>query len=437
MSNVLLGFPIFSDSSTLYVPTFSGGTWAAALPLTNLQDRRLAKVARTSAVTVAATQFDTDLKAARPVRVLSLVSHNFTTAATVRHRGLSALPIFDSVTVGDASWTASGTPTRSAAAVTSGDGVPLDLIGDDTAGANEYFYKAVTFTGNGQKVVSIRMKKGTSAPASGSMFQMFDLSLGLRIKATVTWDGSNAPVVVMTTGTLVSSTDMGSGAYRLVFLSTSVTAANSHEVYVHPAATDAEQGNVYAGDVTAWNAATDQLVYDTGCEAGWPSGVDAEEADGYAMTATHVADTAQSAQYWRTNIADTANADGYVEIGRLVMAGGYQPTYNMSYGARLGWQDPSTRSDSDGSATFFKVRSRRRVASLVLENVEEDEAFDQSFEIQRRLGTTGQLFIVLDPEDTGLRLMQRSFLCVLRELTALEYANTTRFSVPYAFIEEL
>src|SRR5688500_16378616 len=51
-------------------------------------------------------------------------------------------------------WTVSGTPTRSAAALTLG-GVTLDFLGDDSAAALEYFVQALTFSGNGAKALSI------------------------------------------------------------------------------------------------------------------------------------------------------------------------------------------------------------------------------------------------------------------------------------------
>jgi hypothetical protein len=77
VANVLLAYPNLTDGSTL-----SGGSWQAAL--TNLQDRRLAKVARTTDCTTANTQFKVDLGKDRKLQVISLISHNLTTQGTWR-----------------------------------------------------------------------------------------------------------------------------------------------------------------------------------------------------------------------------------------------------------------------------------------------------------------------------------------------------------------
>ena len=85
MSGVLLGYTNRIDTSTL-----SGGSWVATLPLTNLKNRILGKVARSTDATNASTKFDINLTNANvPVRIVSLVNHNFTTAATYRIRGAS------------------------------------------------------------------------------------------------------------------------------------------------------------------------------------------------------------------------------------------------------------------------------------------------------------------------------------------------------------
>ncbi|MEM5384134.1 hypothetical protein VSR68_11150 [Paraburkholderia phymatum] len=72
MANVLLAFPNLTDGATL-----AGGGWQA--PVTNLQDRRLARVARTTDCAAANTQFTVDFGRDRKLQVVSLVSHNMST----------------------------------------------------------------------------------------------------------------------------------------------------------------------------------------------------------------------------------------------------------------------------------------------------------------------------------------------------------------------
>ncbi len=272
--NCILGTPIYSDAfGPTYSPVLSAGSWLAALPLANLQARELIKVARSTDALAASTKFDCDLGVARAVRVLALVEHNFSSAATVRFRGYS-----------DAGYTT--------------------------------------------------------------------------------------------------------------------------------------------------------LVYDSGTFNAWPAGMTAENYDGYVKTAMHVATADQTARYWRTEITDTGNPAGYVQVGRVVIAGGYQATINMQYGARLGWETETQRKVTDGGAAIYDRRRGRRHVTFTLGELLEDEALANLFELQRREGLHGQLLFVYDPEDTT-HAHRRRFLAVQRELSPLERASFGRDTMPVALVEEL
>ena len=95
MANALLGYNNLIDGATL-----SGGSWFAALPLTNLQDRRLGVLARSTDATTASTKFDTNLGSAQSIRIIALVNHNLSNAATFRVKGSSsssfATTVYDS-----------------------------------------------------------------------------------------------------------------------------------------------------------------------------------------------------------------------------------------------------------------------------------------------------------------------------------------------------
>lgn len=87
MGNMALASRILSDNGELYTPSFSGGSWEASLPLTNLKDRRVSLVARSTNDDAASTQFDVDLGAARDVGIVALVGHNISAGATWRVTG--------------------------------------------------------------------------------------------------------------------------------------------------------------------------------------------------------------------------------------------------------------------------------------------------------------------------------------------------------------
>lgn len=148
-------------------------------------------------------------------------------------------------------WSVSGTPTRTPAAHVA-SGITLDLIGDDAAGTNEYYLQNIGFTGNGPKAVSVFVKKGTSPAASGCSINIVDQTAAgaPRLSAAITFDSAGLPSVTASTGTYLGYEMQADGVYRLLFTTSSITAANTNELSVRPANL-AETGNVYAGGVQA------------------------------------------------------------------------------------------------------------------------------------------------------------------------------------------
>jgi hypothetical protein len=82
MSNCVFGFPIVSDPSPLFTPVVSGGSWLAALPASNVMDRRLNRIARSTNALAASTQILIDLGVARSVGVMSILVPNLTKSST-------------------------------------------------------------------------------------------------------------------------------------------------------------------------------------------------------------------------------------------------------------------------------------------------------------------------------------------------------------------
>lgn len=151
-------------------------------------------------------------------------------------------------------WALNGTPTRVAASHTA-SGVTLDLIGDDDAGVAEGYNQTITFTADAVKAVSLFVKQGSS---TSSVVRLLDSTAGAnRLVAALTWSGG-LPSVTASTGTFVGYDTLADGVFRLLFATTSVTAANVNTLQVRPA-TDAALsvaniGTLYAGGVQAENA---------------------------------------------------------------------------------------------------------------------------------------------------------------------------------------
>jgi hypothetical protein len=83
MQTIGLSFQNVGDAATL-----SGGSWSLTLPLPNLQQTLMAKVARSTNALASSTQFNIDLLATNVnVRLIALVKHNLSVSATYRVTG--------------------------------------------------------------------------------------------------------------------------------------------------------------------------------------------------------------------------------------------------------------------------------------------------------------------------------------------------------------
>lgn len=81
MANVLLAWPNRVETTAL-----SGGSYLQTLPLSNAKNKVLAKRARTTDTLETSTRFDCLFTEGKPVNVVAIASHNFTTQALWRVR---------------------------------------------------------------------------------------------------------------------------------------------------------------------------------------------------------------------------------------------------------------------------------------------------------------------------------------------------------------
>lgn len=178
-------------------------------------------------------------------------------------------------------------------------------------------------------------------------------------------------------------------------------------------------------------------VYDSGALSLTFSAATAEDMVGINFPAVHIPASAQSARYWRIEITDTSNADGYVEIGRCLIGGKVSPTINMNLGVQLGLETPTVRTETDGSSFVFDAKPVRRTARFVLDHATAADGQGTQWKMQRLLGTSGQMLFVFDTADTAY-MHERSFLCTMRQLNGLEFPYVDgRTRTAYELVEEL
>lgn len=277
MSNIHLAFPNRVDASTL-----SGGSWLGTLPLNNLKNRRLSKLARSSNLLTSSTQFVMDLGSATNVGCIALVAHNLSADATVQ------------------------------------------ILGDD---ANDFL---------------------TPVYDSGTINVW---PTGMIAQSLLEWEDDNF----------------------------------------------------------------------------WLGTISNQAIAGYKTPFSFFLPSAQILRYWKILITDTTNSDSYVHIGRVFIGSVFVPTYNISYGRSLVINDASVIETSLTGEEFFDLRQRYRVHNFNLESLTRTEAYSNVLDMQKNVGTTGEIYISLDPDDTT-NVPRHSFMGRLQSISPIAEPNYEMFS---------
>ncbi len=143
-----------------------------------------------------------------------------------------------------------------------------------------------------------------------------------------------------------------------------------------------------------------------------------------------------TARYWRIELDDTTNADGYLDIGRLIMAPRFVPTYNYAVGAEFGFVDNTTSNKSESGSQFFNVKPKARSLAMSFVNLPDKEAYSVVRDMIEELGIAGQLYLVSQANDVE-SLQRRSFLGTVRALSSVQYAAAGYSTIPLVVDEVL
>lgn len=287
MANIFLAWQNRADEGTL-----SNGSWSSGLPLTNLQNRQVQKVARSNGVLASATMFDIDLGSAKSIGVVALVVHNISVSGTVR------------------------------------------ITASDTAAFTTLYYDS--------------------------------------------------------------------------------------------------------GVLPVWPAGViDQSLLEWEDDNFWLGTLSQQARAGYQAPYIHKLDSIKTMRYWRVEVVDTSNSDGYVQIGRLFMARGWTPTVNYGYGAGLGFQDPTPVDTSLSGAEYFDVRSRYRVMNFDLPYMTNSEAYGYALDLQRLAGVSGEILVIPDGGTDLATMPLRAFVGRLRQIGQVMQPLPNAYSVKFEVKELL
>lgn len=420
MSNLTLAWNNRTDGGTL-----SGGSWQASLPLANLQNRQVQKVARSTNAAVASTQFLMNLGQPRNIGVVALVVHNISASGKVRVTASDSASAWTNLlTAGsdfsNASWTKT-TTTVTVNATTAPDGTTTaDRL--EATSANSGVNQSVTI--------------GALAPYNGEVWLRADTPVSLSL-VTIQVPSSTVTEVACNVTTAWQ---------KFKITGTTVAGTTSIQFYIGGNNSFSTGEQVYAWDAEVLSGSG--IIYDSGWVDCWPSGMiplsllewdddnywlgtlSQSARAGYQAPFIHLLSSAQTLQHWRVEVGDTSNPDAFVQIGRLFMASTWAPSVNYAYGAGLGFEDPTLIDTSLSGAEYFDVRSRFRVFDFELQFVTASEAYNNVLDLQRLSGVSGEVLVVPDSDD-GATQPARAFVGRLRQMGPIRQPQPTAFSVAF------
>lgn len=151
----------------------------------------------------------------------------------------------------------------------------------------------------------------------------------------------------------------------------------------------------------------------------WTGSITEEERREYPSLLLVVVPKPTAGRFIRVEVDDETNPDGYVEFGRMFVGSAWQPIYNASWGASIGWETDTGMQRAMSGAPYFDRKEGRRVTRFTLGYLSRDEALGRVFEIQRKAGIDGEILLVWDKDD-AINLLRQSYLGRLRQLGAIE-----------------
>jgi hypothetical protein len=366
--------------------TLSGATWSASLPLANLQNYKLSRVARSVAPNALKPTVLVDFGANRrlPVTGLAVPKHNLSRLARWRIR-LGSDPAFPPTsTLYDSRPMYGTTASLTAVAVAAPQTVTLAVA------------DALTFCSG----ASVRLK-AVADPA-------------VLLEGAVLGYDNNAKAV-----TVNVTSAQGSGAY-----SDWTVERLAADIPVWPQVRQLGQG-WWGADYT-WGGLLD---------------VDA----GFRPPAIHLIPLVTGStvpyhpRYCLIEFDDaqpSANPDGFIDLGKLVISPVWQPSVNLQYGWELEFVDQSPQVRSRGGQHYVDVRPKYRKLTLTLSHLGQDEMLTQAYELDRRLGVGLPLTVIVDPAD-GTHLHRLAIYGSLVRTSPIRHDTFQGFSKTYEIVEWL
>lgn len=146
-------------------------------------------------------------------------------------------------------------------------------------------------------------------------------------------------------------------------------------------------------------------------------------------------DDPQTFRWWRIDLSDGSNPDGYIQAGRLMLGGAFRFARNFQYPLGVQWipaKDAAGR--TRGGAFHAEESDLFRRMTFDLKGWPDADMLDDVFDLQRRQGIARDVLFVHDPAASA-RVMQRMIYGTFQKLDAFTNDFVTRWGVPITLDE--
>ena len=152
----------------------------------------------------------------------------------------------------------------------------------------------------------------------------------------------------------------------------------------------------------------------------WSGKIDEEARKEYQKNFIHICNASVKTKYWRIEIYDADNTDGYIEVGRLFMGRLFKPQFNVIYGAQIAWEDNSRIDQSLIGVEYMSRTPMTRVATVNYDYSFRREALEGLYELQRQSGTTQEVLFIGNASDDS-QMVRLGFLGRFRRMEPLKW----------------
>jgi len=128
------------------------------------------------------------------------------------------------------------------------------------------------------------------------------------------------------------------------------------------------------------------------------------------------------ARFWKFEIEDSTNTDGFISIDDLHISSAFIPSTGISFGAVMGINSNSTSEESAGGVEAFDRENSGRYVEMEIGGLSVDEALTNVFDMQRKLDIDEDFYFVFDSDDTILST-RRSFVARFEQFNGQRFTH--------------